>query len=628
MSVRSSPEQHHWEHAAVVVPLMAGGLFAAVAVARDISLPWWYVPVAVLVTAGVATAAATAVTGSMVALSYAAATGVVAVAWATWTAITGPWSEGGVFALVIAALLFGLAYPVVRGHHKAAIAEAERRAEAARRAAEARKWPDLLARVGAKGVTVLSSEETRAGHAHRLKLPATGKVTFSKLEKLTEALETVASLRDGAIRFERGDHAGEAVMHVGEKDILAQLVPFPLDDLSDTTVNRPFGIGLFEDGTVCDVLFREIAALIIGLRGSGKSNTINVLIAQLARCVDTVIFMIDLKGGRAALPWIKPWLDGRTPRPVIDWVATTRDEAERMLAALLRGVDARSHSGAGGEKVTPSAATPAVVLVMDEMAVIFGAHGTRTADGATNTQLASMGTLFTQLGRSEAMDPVMATQRGTVTMTGGGDLKSQCKLRLGLGVASEADARYIIPDDASAARLLPKLKHPGSGIVSDHDTRVAPVKFYRLEPADVTHLAEELGDRRPEPDAVLTAAFGDDYARRWSHERAGHIPGFRRAMATTGGGSGDDDVRQQFEAIVAGAGLGDPGEDDRAHPARARMLELLRRAGVMGMTPKTIARQLDAEQLGVNRQTLHRWLREEKDTGRVVNASYGRWKAG
>jgi hypothetical protein len=44
----------------------------------------------------------------------------------------------------------------------------------------------------------------------------------------------------------------------------------------------------------------------------------------------------------------------------------------------------------------------------------------------------------------------MATQRGTVTMTGSADLKSQCALRIGVGVA-KADAQLIVPDDARIA---------------------------------------------------------------------------------------------------------------------------------------------------------------------------------
>ena len=102
------------------------------------------------------------------------------------------------------------------------------------------------------------------------------------------------------------------------------------------SIDNPIPIGVYEDGQVCSVTLREMATLIVGLRGSGKSNLLNVLLAQLARCADVLIFAIDLKGGRMAAPWIEPWLDHRTPRPVVDWLATDREEAERMLRALLR----------------------------------------------------------------------------------------------------------------------------------------------------------------------------------------------------------------------------------------------------------------------------------------------------
>lgn len=629
-SVRSKPEPHHWRHAAEIVPLVTAGLFAAAAAARLLALPWWVTGLVVLAAASAAVLAVASVTGAPAAIGFAAAAAVVATGWVTYAGLSTPWSSAAVLALLVPALFLGVLYPVVRGHHQHAVAEARRMAEHARLAAEARKWPDLFARVGAKGVTVVDSAETRAGHTHRLQLPRTGKVTFKKLESSCDALETAARLRDGAIRFERGEHAGEALMHVAENDILAQVIPYP-DDLSDLTVNRPVRIATFEDGTTCEVLLREVATLIVGLRGSGKSNLLNVLIAQMGRCVDTVIFMIDLKGGRAALPWIRPWLEGRTPRPVIDWVATSRDEAERMLAALLRGIEARAHSGSGGEKITPSPDQSAVILIVDEMAVIFGDHGgpKTSMDGTTNRKLAGMGTQLVQLGRSEAVDPVWATQRGTVSMTGGGDLKSQCRIRVGLGVASEADARLIIPDDSSIARILPKLKHPGTGIVSDNG-RVAPVKFDRMEPDRIAEIAEALGDRRPEPDAVLAAALGDDYAARWTMERAGHIPGFAHAARAAGRGDaqpGADDYDRKFEEIAAAnQDLAEDGAQSSG-PGRRRMLELLGSAGVMGMTPDHIGRKLDAEGLGVVRQTIHKWLDAEIKAGRVTKATYGRYKA-
>ncbi|MGO9164270.1 MAG: hypothetical protein ACLP7J_26875 [Streptosporangiaceae bacterium] len=617
-----------------MVPLVTAGLFAVVALGRMLGLPWWAVPSLVLAVAFAGSLAVLSVAGTGVSAGFAAVASGVALGWVAYAAVATPWSEPAVLGLLIPAVFLGLLYPVVRGHHQHAVEEARRQEERARALAEARRWPDLFARVGAKGVTVLDSAETRAGHTLRIGLPASGKVTFSKLEKLAEPLEVASRLRDGAIRFERGDHAGEALMHVSEKDILAQVIPYP-DDLSDLTITRPFGIGLYEDGTVCEVTYREVCALIVGFRGSGKSNLMNVKIAQLGRCVDSLIFMIDLKGGRTALPWIQPWLDGKTPRPVIDWVATNREEAERILDAIRRAVDKRAHAGTGGEKITPSPEQPAVILIVDELASIAGMHGSPAfGEGTSNTKLAGKVFEVAQLGRSEAIDAILATQRGTVTMTGGGDLKSQCQLRIGLGVASEADARLIIPDDASVARILPKLKHKGSGVVSDNDGRLSPLKFWRIDTEHsndaIYRIATELGDRRPEPERLLAEALGDDYAQRWSMERAGHIPAFARAarrLAVAQGTTGED-VRRRFEEITSDLEFGGDEEPagDAVSPARQKMLDMLRAAGVMGMTPELIRRRLEEQGLGVARQTIQRWLTEEAKAGRVENASFGRWK--
>ena len=197
---------------------------------------------------------------------------------------------------------------------------------------------------------------------------------------------------------------------------------------------------------------------------------------------------------------------------------------------------------------------------------------------------------------------VMATQRGTVTMTGSADLKSQCALRIGLGVASEADARLIIPDDVRIAADLARLRYPGTGIVQmGKQGRVLPVKFYRIEYDEIGQIAERYGHIRPAPDRLLADALGEDYASRW--RRAASIPGVaRRAMGPAGAPA------------------------DQGHPDRRRATGMLRSAGVKGMTVRAIAEQLAAAGRPVAHQTVQRWLTEEAAAGRVENASYGRWK--
>jgi hypothetical protein len=374
---------------------------------------------------------------------WTAAASTCAAGWLAYATAAGPWSWPAVTGLVVPAAILTPMWPAVRHHEQRLEDEQRRRREAAAAAAGARRWPDLLARTGYKGITFVSREDTLSGYDVRLRLPASGRVTFTQLAAAREKLEVAARMRHGALRFERsGEGAHEVILHVSERDVLAETVPLPVE-ARNLTICRPLPIGLYEDGTVCAVTLREVAALVAGLRGSGKSNLLHVLIAQLARCVDVLIFVIDLKGGRMAAPWLAPWLAGQTANPVVDWLATDRDEAERMLRALLRAVEARSRSGAGGEKITPSVRHPAVILIVDEAAVIFGmgTGGPRSSlDGTTNAAMASLGTQLVMTGRSEAIDLILAVQRGTVTMTGSGDLKSQCALRIGLGGGIEGDA--------------------------------------------------------------------------------------------------------------------------------------------------------------------------------------------
>jgi len=419
---------------------------------------------------------------------------------------------------------------------------------------------------------------------------------------------------------------------VAERDVLAETVPLPAEH-GTLSITRPVPLGLFEDGQVCAVTLREVATLIVGLRGSGKSNLLHVLLAQLARCPDVLVFAIDLKGGRMAAPWIEPWLAGRTTRPVVDWLATDREEAERMLRALLRAVNARSRSGIGGEKITPSPDQPAILLVCDEIAVILGigTGGPRTSlEGVTNTTLAGLATQLVMTGRSEAIDLIMATQRGTATMTGSADLKSQCALRIGLGVASEADARLIIPDDVRIAADLARLRHPGTGIVQQgKDGRVVPVKFFRIEHEAISQIAERYGQIRPGPDKLLEAALGEDYATRWLPHRAAKIPGVSSRPVIPAGVPAPNGHGEQARGVLAaslgpGIGLDAPGDD--GHLARRHMLVMLRSAGVKGMTVRGISDQLAADGRETAHQTIQRWLTEEAGAGRVESASYGRWK--
>lgn len=557
--------------------------------------------------------------------AYLCGCGIVVAGWLAGTAVLSVWSAAGIVALAAPAVAAISLYPAIRRRQDLAAERARAAREASAAAQRLRKWPDLLARVGHQDITYAGQEDTPAGPIVRLHLPSSGRVTYQGLTAATERIEVAARMRHGSLRFERGASAHEVLLHIAERDVLAGVVPLPLDG-EPLSINAPIPVGLYQDGRVCAITLREVATLIVGLRGSGKSNLLNVLLAQLARCPDVLIFAIDLKGGRMAAPWIQPWLAGRARWPVIDWLATDREEAERMLRALLRAIEARAMSCSGGEKIIPSTREPAILLVCDEVAVLlgFGTGGPRPSDGVvSNATLTGLATRLVMTGRSEAIDLVAATQRGSVTMTGSADLKSQCALRIGLGVASEADARLIIPDDVRIAADLAKLRHPGSGIVQQgRYGRVLPVKFYRIEHETIGQIAERFGWLRPEPDPLVAEALGPDYHTRWSRYQAALSRG---PLGRSGYGRSALGQPPGPPAITA-APMRELTAGPAGEPARQRAIAILMAAGVRGVTVRGIAERLAADGHDVADQRIHRWLAEEAAAGRAESASYGRWK--
>ena len=510
-------------------------------------------------------------------------------------------------------------YPLA-ANRLARILEAERRfAEERARLAAENRWPRLLEKIGHPGVTMAGREETDSGYVLRLRLPGSGRVTISKLRTDLERLEVAADVRRGSLHFDEGETARDVQLYVSTRDFLAETIPFE-DDGEPLTINDPIPIGRYEDGTICELTLREIAVLIVGLRGSGKSTLLNVLIAQLVRCVDVLIFVIDTKY-RLVMPWVRPYLEDQACGMAVDWAATSRGEAELMLRAFNRGIAARAESGGGGEeKIEPDPGRPAVFLVIDELASVFGiGTGPKSpAEGTTNTTLAGLGTDAIRLGRSEAMDLIAASQRGTVTMLGSGDFKSQFAVQIGLHVATEADARSVIPDDPEAARTLASLRHEGTGLVRLREGRRMPVKFFRITPRQIAEVARRYGPMKPAPETVLAGALGEEYETRWERFAAAG-----RTLAHSGTRAATTTERQ-FNEITSK--LGDIDRTVDLPAPRRRVREFMGRSGQRGVTVTMIVNLLDSERRDVNEQTVRRWLAEDAAAGIVEGTSRGLYR--
>ena len=81
---------------------------------------------------------------------YGSACAVVAGGWLAYAALAGRWSWPPAVILVVAAAILIPAYPEIRRRQELEAEQARLAAAAAEAAREQRKWPDLLARIGAR----------------------------------------------------------------------------------------------------------------------------------------------------------------------------------------------------------------------------------------------------------------------------------------------------------------------------------------------------------------------------------------------------------------------------------------------------------------------------------------------
>jgi hypothetical protein len=645
--------------------------FAAEAILPG-GVPGWVLPAAEIIAAWGSAAVTWSFTGRKLFPAYMASLGAFLGGWTAWAQSAGLW-HGGIFGAWLAGMAVMIPWGVSSWHRRhgrpapqlalSAVPEPlmiEPEIDPAE--AERQREMDLFATMFADfGITagkdpltgepvpvrVTGLSEERWGRLVRIVLPKSGQVTIEDFRSRARNFEVALEAQEGAVMFESGSTSSEVIMKVRERDGMAGthlLTP----ELRSRTVNEEIIIGFQEDDSYLKMPVREIHAMIVGTTGAGKSNLLNVIIAQLASCVDTVIWAIDMKGGRAIAPWFQAWEEGRTDRPPIDWIATTRAEAEMMMNAVVQAAETRMRSGIGRSKIKPTASLPQIILLCDEMADLFGdAKGVRSEigeDAKSQQWFIRRGGDVTQKGRSEAVSSLWASQRGTTSMGASTDMKANIGIRIALRPSQESELQWIVPDlPRLATRQLAFLAStPGVGIMGRGPKASQPTKFIHHDHIEgvcgedeehpvcppqcpVYQTEIDTAPVRPRLDQMTAAALGQDYAQRWVRaQRDGvlKVP----AMALSGGsaayGNGGDASR--FDEIVRDI----PDPEKELHPARIRMREYVAAQGIMGTSVKKVMDVLEHEGIGVARETVHRWFREDRDEDRVHHPSSRRWVAG
>lgn len=335
---------------------------------------------------------------------------------------------------------------------------------------------------------------SKAGFLLHYELPDDGSISFGQVESRAELLETMlfklhrdlfakGQVRPGCVSIQRATDengrplVGELFICVNVVDILAKTLHMPTrpEDYTELSIMKAFQVGNFVDGTPIYLTIHEIHVLIIGQTQHGKSNLLHVMIRQLARCTDAVLWGMDFKGGDTLRLWLNPYMNGDIDphtneplaRTVFDWVAVDdRLEAERMMLSLLEAARRRPAINGGGGWV-PSKKKPAIIFLADEISQAVGSKGGpsgRSAHYVSPDILSAYLTDITKLGTGMGIYAITTSQRGTVGNVGSGDTKSQQKGRILLPV-KEGASDVLQGSSPEAKRLAAALEHPGSVVI-------------------------------------------------------------------------------------------------------------------------------------------------------------------
>lgn len=457
-----------------------------------------------------------------------------AAGWLVYAGYAGPWWSLGWLALLT--VWFGGWYAVLRTSAPKVAAEIATAREEARVAAMTATWNELLAAAGL-GLRVAEASETRAGYVLGVEPVDPGKpVSFDTLKSRLPDLTTRAAaalaregitVSAGTIRAEETDAAHVHLVHVCTKHILRETIPFEPFAQAPGTIADLLDFALFEDGQEVAVCFGGdlggTNGKIVGATGSGKSRVLNSLIGRIGECGDVLVGVVaSSKLTPAVYPWLRPWIEGRTERPALDFVAG-QDPANvlLMLAAIYQIVVERNARLANESTHVPTVREPAIVVFVEEA----GALATRDAKVRTHdgqeVGFSQLVHLILRECRSAQVSVQLVNQTDLYGSLGafGPEIARNTPLRICLKTVAPQDGQSVLPGLGSWGDTA-KLRHNSMLVQPSIDEpRVMPAKAYNLAGELIDPVATRNAGWRPELEPALVELLGEVWTERWDAER-------------------------------------------------------------------------------------------------------------
>ncbi len=457
--VRQDERRSQWTPAWVA----AAGMIAAVVAVEAVQLhllpfQWWGLP-GVAVFGAVVTFLAR-INAWLRTHAHRVGAWLAAAVWTSWVSAAG-WSAWALLFLVSGTVLLAALAPLCRTPVPEAAAVRQPQGEMDRRPTSVQGWERLLQGLTRRQIKVdkvVPWEKPSDGERVHLNLPVG--TTWRDLFDFRDQIAAARRLPQGcAVRVLEGNHQGEAVLDVMKRDCLADPIVVP-EDYSPRSINDTFAVMYSPRGEPLEMCLREQSMIVGGAPGSGKTTLLHRLILWLARCTDTLIWVMDPNGGGVAEPWIGPWARGEASAPVVDWVADDEVEGAVMVAVASAIARDRKTSRVAVERKLAAKVNvlpvdrdlPAIVVVGDE-----GGELRQKANLLGQLAVAGLSRLA-QIGRAEAVRVVMSVLRGTADLLDKG-LRVNAALRICLRMEEEDEYTHVLGSYPGATRLI----HRGSG---------------------------------------------------------------------------------------------------------------------------------------------------------------------
>ncbi|MET8146363.1 hypothetical protein ABZU32_39155 [Sphaerisporangium sp. NPDC005288] len=495
---------------------------AAVAVAGDVATisPLW---------GGAATAAgavATVVRSAHLAhppaaLLYRLGCWLGAGGWLTYTLAAGLWTQTAWVSLGLGALTAGIMSPLGRTSSRKSRAASSGRALVLGRTAKiGEDWERRIHRVCRIRATVtgVTTWPTRCGYDVHVELPGAGS-TRAQLATAADALATDARLPTGCgVEVGPGAHRGAVVLRVATVNRLAEDIDYPAD-YRPRSILDPAALGEFRNSDRAEVLLREPSGLVIGQKGSGKTNILHVLTAEIGLCRDALVWHIDLNGGGMSQAWLHPWLEGDSPRPAVDWAAATPAEALLIAQTAVAIAKDRKRS-TRALKIRQNVSLMPVSPDLPEIVIVLDEGGETMAPANRDPVLRQLREALEELqriGRNEACNVIVSALRATGDMIAP-NVKKQSGVRVGMFVQDEEELSFLFGWHRGIS--TEDLPGPGCGFVMAGQGRPRPFRAYYMQPGDVVDAATAVARIRPELDEAARQIAGAAYATRHDRMRA------------------------------------------------------------------------------------------------------------